>query len=200
MNDNFEVEYENDEEVTSISLVALLEDVITLVDEARSLPLSSNVVVNKAKIVELLNLAIQAVPEDIITADRVVSEAESVIDEANQQSEDIIEQARVQADEIIANAHEQAKTLVSSERVIRLANDNADKIVTRAEENARNLALGADTYCDERLTELEDLLEVISRQINAGREAIAARSGFDPEVEEIDGTQIAEENYPYDNE
>lgn len=200
MSEEYDVEAQELEETTTISLVAVLENVIELVQEARTVPFSSNVMINKAQVLELLNSAIDVLPEDIVTADRVVAEAENVIDEANKQSEEIIEQAQAEAEAIIANAHEHAKSLVASERVIMLANESAEKVINVAEANARKLTQGADIYCNERLTELEGLLEAISRQITAGREAIAARSVYEPEVESVNATEIAEENYPYDNQ
>ena len=199
MNDEITNDEYNEDEEVSVSLVGILEDISSVLDEARSLPLSANIVVNKARLKELLNMAIQVLPDNIITADRVVAEAETVIDKANNQSEEIINRAKSQAEDIIARAHEQAKSLVSSERIIMLANENADKIIEKAEENSHKLAQGADQYCDDRLYEIEELLEAISRQVTAGREAILTRRGFDPEVQNIDGAQLAEENYPYDD-
>ncbi|UNX53847.1 hypothetical protein MF406_12795 [Georgenia sp. TF02-10] len=147
------------------SLVSILDELTTLISQARTMPMSASVLVNRAEALDLLDAARAVVPEEIHAADDIVAGADAVM-----------EQARRRAEQVLADAETRAKELVAQERVVRLAEERAEQIVAAAEARAAKLAADANDYCDRQLAQFEIDLGAITTQVRAGREALAARN------------------------
>lgn len=147
------------------SLIAILEQLSELITEARAMPMSASVLVNRAEALDLVAAAKSVVPDEIRAADSVLGEADAVL-----------QRARTQADHEVAGARERAEQLVGRENVVALAEQRADQIITAAEERAAELARDADDFCDRQLAQFEIDLGTISTQVKAGRQRLATRN------------------------
>ena len=58
------------------TVIAALDQIEDLVESSRSVPLSACIMINKAEILDLLDQAREALPEDLVAADAVVADAE----------------------------------------------------------------------------------------------------------------------------
>lgn len=137
------------------TVIAALDQIEDLVEVARALPLSAAVMVNKAEILDLLDQARQALPDDLVTADAVVADADAVmgradtaaettIQEANARAQDIVEQAREKADELSQRSREDAEEVreraaAESEQMINQARQQADEIIEQARAQAEDM-------------------------------------------------------------
>ena len=61
------------------TVIAALDQIEDLVEIARALPMSASVLVNKAEVLDLLEQARQALPDDLVAADAVVADADAVM-------------------------------------------------------------------------------------------------------------------------
>ncbi|WP_454301508.1 pantetheine-phosphate adenylyltransferase [Salana multivorans] len=147
-------------------LLALLDDLRSVIEQARAMPMSASVLVNKAEVVDLLAAAREAVPDQVAAADRIVAEAEGVLARSTKEGA-----------EIVAKAHAEAERLVSDHEITRLARERGAEIVAAAEDKAAKLEADADDYCDSRLAQFEVDLEAVTKQVAAGRARLAARRG-----------------------
>lgn len=147
-------------------LIALLNEVSDLVANARSMPMSSSVLINREEITGLISRAQAALPGELSTADAILADADAVL-----------ARARAQQDEILAAAQKQAAELVSRESVVTNAQEEARKIIADAKEKARKLAQSTDDWCDRRLAEVEIDAEAFVKQLRAGRARLAERMG-----------------------
>lgn len=147
-------------------LLVLLEDLRSVVEQARAMPMSASVLVNKAEVLDLIGAAREAVPDQVAAADRIVAEAESVL--ARSQAE---------AAQAVASAAVEAERLVSEHELTRLAEARAADIIAAADAKAARLEADADDYCDSRLSQFEVDLEAVAKQVAAGRARLAARRG-----------------------
>ncbi|HLS48770.1 MAG TPA: ATPase [Actinomycetaceae bacterium] len=154
------------------SLVAILDQLSALVGNARAMPMSASVLVNKAETLDLLAAATAVVPDEIRAAAAVNAEADAVL-----------QRAKAEADALLAEAHRRAQELVGREQVVALAQERAHQIIADAEEQAAQLARDADDYCDRQLAQFEIDLGAIGAQVQAGRQRLASR-----------GTQPGEES------
>lgn len=116
--------------VGSSTVIAALEQIALLVDEARTVPLSANVIVNKAEIVDLVEQAKEALPEDLLAADAVVADADAVLDRADSAAEVTIAEANAKAKMLVEDARDKADMLLSE------AGEEAERRTTRAKEEA----------------------------------------------------------------
>lgn len=146
------------------SLDDILDEIAGLVTTARSMPMSSSAIVNRAEVLELVERARRAMPGEVRAAEGVLSGADEVIAQARTQATALIDAARGRADQ-----------LVTKEQVVADAQARAAAIVAEAEAKAAELMSGADDYCDRKLAQFEiDLGQVLS-QVKAGRERLASR-------------------------
>ena len=191
------------------TVIAALDQIEDLVESSRAVPLSASIMVNKAEILDLLDQAREALPEDLVAADAVVADADAVLgradsaaetriaeansrasadaeeeaertrSRANEEATALVSQARADAEATIADANAQAARIVSTENIVRMAEDRAREIVSEAKRSATSLREGADDYVASSLDELARLIADVSRRTDAGRRAIAERRGVD---------------------
>jgi len=77
------------------SLLAILDQLHELVTSARAMPMSASALVNRAEVLDLLTSARDVVPNQINEADRLMADADALLDGA-----------RAEAGEILARAQE----------------------------------------------------------------------------------------------
>lgn len=146
------------------SLLALLDDVRRVVETARSMPMSSSALVNRAEVLDLVAAAREAVPDQVAAADRIVADAEAVL-----------ERGRQEAQRILADAQARAEDLVAEHEITTASQHRAAEIEAAAKARADQLEADADEYCDSRLAQFETDLGAIQQQVEAGRARLAAR-------------------------
>ncbi|MBM7825219.1 cell division septum initiation protein DivIVA [Arcanobacterium pluranimalium] len=178
---------------TGASLLEILEEITGLVENAKAMPLSASVLVNRSEILDLLNTARDIVPSQIVAADSVLQDAAAVSDEARERAEEIVDQANQEADQILAEAREQASRLVSQDSITIAAKSQSARILDEAKSKADRVKRGADEYSDaalehlaQELVSIQNELDTIQHQIAAGRGLIADRRDDDVASEAYD--------------
>ncbi|MGD2048249.1 MAG: hypothetical protein PVH03_02080 [Chloroflexota bacterium] len=123
----------------------------TLAD-SRRLPLSSNLVVDEARIYSIVDQMRVSIPEEIKRANRVEAEKERILAQAQEEAERIRELAKQEAAELVRRD----AIMVSSQQ-------RADAILERARREAEVMRSESDAYALEVLAKLEeDLLRSLS--------------------------------------
>lgn len=150
------------------SLLAILDELHQLISTARSMPMSASAILNRAEALELVESARSVVPSEIIDADAVLNDADTVLS-----------RARTDADRLVDDAHVRATELASREHVVALAEERAADILREAEEQAARLRRDANDYCDRQLAQFEIDLEAIATQVRAGRDRLAELTSAD---------------------
>ena len=145
-------------------LTTILGEIERAVQQARAMPMSSSVLVSKAELLELVEQAREALPDQLGRADELLAGADEVLSDA-----------RTQAERIVAAARQRAAELVSTEQVVVAARVRAEEIVAEAEATSQQLRLEADDYCDRRLADFEIDLGRVVAQVQAGRAKLAGR-------------------------
>ena len=131
-----------------MDITARLQQLEELVQEAKSMPLSASVLVNKEEILELLEAAIAELPEEIKQARWVVKDREELLAKGRRHAESLIERGK----------QEQVR-LASEQEVVREAQEEAERILGEAREQARQMRLEAEDYVDAKLAQYEIALE-----------------------------------------
>jgi len=157
-------EHVDDAEERTEGVGGVLDAIEQAVAQARAMPMSSSVLVNRAELLELVDEVRAALPSQLHRADELLADADAA--RASAQAE---------ADAILARARARAAELVERESVVTDAQARAAQIVAEAQETADGLRRDADDYCDRRLADFEiDLGKVLS-QVQAGRAKLAGR-------------------------
>lgn len=157
---------------TETLLVRLRE----LLDNARAMPLSASVMVNRDEFAEILEEAIAGLPEELRRARWLLKERDEFLAEAQKESEGIIDAARVRAERMVERTE-----------VVREARRTAERIVTDAESRSRALQHEAEDYVDQKLAAFEVVLERTMAAVQKGRERLQVHVGSAPIEEEPPG-------------
>ena len=155
----------------------LLRRVIEIVNNAKPMPLSTTVRVEKDEVRELLEDALARFPEELRRARWMLKERDEFLAKVQRDADEILEAARVRAERMVQRTD-----------IVRAANQLARKTVEEAREDARRLRHEADDYCDQKLAAFEIVLERTTKTVQAGREKLRAAAprgddeiGFGPD-------------------
>ena len=148
---------------------------------ARPMPLSTSVMVNRDEVLELLEEAMDRLPDELRAARWLLKEREEYLAKVRREGEEILDQARARAERMVQRTE-----------VVKGAEARARRIVDSAEAESRRLRNECEDYCDQRLASFEIVLERTRRMVQAGREKLQGPSLAHPEPEpetEPAGTQ-----------
>jgi hypothetical protein len=138
-----------------------LNAAITLIEEARGVPLSASCVVHRGEILEILDGARVSLPSDLDQAIEIISARER-----------IIEEARTSAEHLIATAREDVSRMVEQTAIVQAARDEAQRILDDARAVADEERAEVESYIDGRLATLEVILNKTMEAVARGRERL----------------------------
>ncbi len=145
-----------------MDVLVLIDKLDDLVHNARPVPLTDQVRVDREEIYDLLDQMRATIPEEIKQARWIVKERQEMLAEAKREAERIVREAR-----------EQQARLISDEEVTKQAERAADEIVEDARTREREIRLGAEDYADEILNTLEVNLQKFLAAVQRGRDRLA---------------------------
>jgi cell division septum initiation protein DivIVA len=148
-----------------MDLIERIEELQVLIEEAKSVPLSSSAVVNREEILELLAQLKEEVPEEIRQA-RWMS----------RDRDELLARARKEAERIVAEAQEQRDRLLSRTEIVHAAHREAERIVDEAKERGAKVRMQAEDYVDQKLAAFEILLNKTLATVGRGREQLRGES------------------------
>src|SRR5512146_537727 len=82
-----------------MDILHLIDRLEELVAEARRMPIGQGIVVDRRRVLEMVDQMRSAVPWEVKEAERIVAEKDSIIEEARRESEGIIHRAELEAQE-----------------------------------------------------------------------------------------------------
>lgn len=130
----------------------LVDRIEQALNESYRIPLSAYLMVHEDKLFNLIDQLRVAVPEEVRRANRIESEKERILAQANEEGERIRELAK-----------QEASDLVKRDGIMMTAQQRSDNILERARQDADALRSDADAYVVEVLIALEeDLLRSLA--------------------------------------
>jgi vacuolar-type H+-ATPase subunit H len=138
-----------------------LNTAITVVDEARGVPLSASCVVHRGEMLEILEGAREMLPKDLFAAEVILADKEQ-----------IIEEGRASAEAMIATAREDVARMVEQTAIVQAARDEAQRILDEARDVAEDERRELEAYIDGRLATLEVILTKTMDAVARGRERL----------------------------
>jgi F0F1-type ATP synthase membrane subunit b/b' len=144
-----------------MDVLVLIDKLADLVRNAKHVPLSSEVRVDKEKLDDLLDQLRSTIPEELKQARWIVKERDQMLAAAEREAERILGEAHERQTQLVAEHHLTAQAVLVTEDTI----DDA-----RAEE--REIRLGAEDYADEILGTFETNLSKFIVAIQRGRERL----------------------------
>ncbi|MGH3664806.1 MAG: ATPase [Egibacteraceae bacterium] len=161
---------------------AYLAQMEQLLAEARPVPLSASVMVNRKDFDDVIDDLRTHLPEELRQSRWILKERDEVLEQAERESEQILSDAQAEQDR-----------LVSEQEVVRTARREAERILEEAREQARILRLEAEDYVDGKLANFEIVLAKTMKAVEKGRERLRGRLASDELRQEVE----AEPDDPY---
>ena len=93
--------------------VEVLDRLRLMVDEARGLPLSNKILLEKGDIASLLQKLDSALPEDVKRAKEVLDQQEQILTSSHQEADSARAEARQEAEKMVREATERAQKMLS---------------------------------------------------------------------------------------
>ncbi|MER7926658.1 ATP synthase F0 subunit B [Streptomyces sp. NPDC096057] len=138
-----------------------LDEIVSSVSSARSMPMSASCVVNRAELLALLEEVRAALPDSLAEAQELIGGRH-----------EMVEQARQEAERIIQTAHAERGSLISDTEVARRSQNEADRILAEARQEAEEIRAEADDYVDSKLANFEVVLTKTLGSVGRGREKL----------------------------
>jgi cell division septum initiation protein DivIVA len=130
----------------------LVERLEALVVNARKLPMTNQIILEQASVLDLIDQMRVAIPEEVKQARRIVQESDRVLQKAREESE-----------QIIGAAQEQAAILLQDQSILRQAEQRSEDLEQQSQSKADETMRGADQYASDVLIRLEsDLVKTLS--------------------------------------
>ena len=134
---------------------------ITMVEEARSVPLSASCVVHRSELLEILDDAKNALPQDFAQAQNLLLTRDA-----------ILEEGRGSAEQLIAMAREEVARMVEQTSIVQSAREESMRILVEARAAVENERQEVEEYIDSRLATLEVILNKTMDAVSRGRKRL----------------------------
>jgi F0F1-type ATP synthase membrane subunit b/b' len=148
-----------------MDVLVLIDKLDDLVHNAKPVPLTDQVRVDKEEIYDILDQMRATIPEEIKQARWIVKERQEMLAEAKRE-----------VDRLLAEAREQAVREASQTEIVKIAERQADDIVDDARRSAREMKLEMEDWADTQLSSLEVNMERFLTAVRRGRERLHERS------------------------
>lgn len=137
----------------------IIDEIEEFIDDCKFQPLSSTkIIVNKEELEELIGELRTKTPEEIRRYQKMISNKEAILADAQAKADQIIAQAQIQTNELVSEHQIMQQAYAQANEVVLLATKQAQDILDNATEEANNIRMGAMSYTDSQLKGIEDLL------------------------------------------
>lgn len=140
-----------------------IDEMIALVEGARSVPMSRNCIIDRAEMIGVLEQLRTELPAELRRASALLEERDKII-EAGQR----------EAERIVSEGEAEHARLVSINEIVVSAEHEASRIIGEARAEAQRLRDEVDDYVDTALANFEQLLTRSLASIERGRDKMHA--------------------------
>ncbi len=135
-----------------MEILSLINELNDMISDGRPMPMTSSVLIDKERSLDVLAKMRINVPSAIKEGERMILERDRIIAEARSHAEDIL-----------AQANEKAKELVSQEEITRQAKGEQEAVLEQTRLQVAHMRFDAEQY---QLNILRDLSQVMHKVLN----------------------------------
>ena len=175
MSDAF-LDLEEEQPIEEVGIESMLHHLLDIMATAKSMPLSSSVMVSREEVTSLVQAALEALPDELRQARWLLRERDEFMAERKREADALMDEVRAQAEHMVQRTE-----------IVRQANAVAQRILDDANEEARTLRHQAEDFVDTKLAGMEIVLDRLTRTVQAGRARLAAPSPQPAAEEQANG-------------
>lgn len=137
----------------------IIDDIEEYIDGCKSQTLHpENIIVNRENIEELLTELRTKTPKEIERYQKIISQKEAILADAQTKADSIIEKAQIKEDQLISEHQIMQQAYAQAGEVVDAAQAQAQAIVDNATNEANAIKIGAMQYTDELLRNMENAI------------------------------------------
>ena len=171
---DFDVDLDRElDQPVAIDVETILHRLADVVGNARPMPLSASVMINRDEVLELVEEALARLPDELRQARWLLKERDEFLAKVQREGDDILEAARARVERMVQRTE-----------VVRTAEHRARQALDDAESEARRLRHEAEDFCDHKLAQFEIVLDRTLRTVQAGRSRLQATVAPEEELDE----------------
>ena len=131
---------------------------------------STEIIVNKDEIEELIRELRMKTPEEIKRYQKIISNKEAILNDAREKAEALINEATIHTNQLI-NEHEiMQQAYNQANEVVSMASRQAQEILDNATTEANSVRMAAMQYMDDMLAHLESIIQASTQSAVANYE------------------------------
>lgn len=144
----------------------IINEMYDYIEECKPTPLSqSKIIVSRDRILDFLDDLKKRTPDEIRRYQKIISNRDSILAQAQEQAQGIIDEAKTRADQMINETEIMQAAYRQANELIQNATAEADKLKADSEAAAEQLRSGVLNYAGDILGEVESLLSSSYREI-----------------------------------
>jgi cell division septum initiation protein DivIVA len=164
----------SDQRGVPLDVEAKLHQLERLIAEAKAVPLSASIMLNRAEVEGLVADVRDALPDELTQARWVIRERDQILERAEADAARLVEDARNERDRLVAQ-----------QEVVESARREAEHVLDDAREHARQIRLEAEDYVDAKLANFEVVLQKTLDAVEKGRQKLRGRLDTDQLAEDL---------------
>jgi cell division septum initiation protein DivIVA len=189
-------------------LYETVDELTTVIENARSVPMSSSCMVPRDHLLDLLDDLRESLPEEVQQAGVIVEQRTEILQQAQAEAERLTGRTRSESEQLVAAARRQREELIGTARrqrdeILTQAQAEADELLAEAEAEAEQLVAEArrvreqlvaagEAEHERLLTETEVYRTAVSRSDELGAQTAAEVARMRAEVDEYVDTRLAD--------
>jgi ABC-type transporter Mla subunit MlaD len=119
---------------------------------------STKIIVDREELEELIAELRSKTPEEIKRYQKIISNKDAILADAQSKADEIIAQAQVQTSELVSEHQIMQQAYAQANEVVMIATKQAQEILDNATNEANNIRMSAMVYTDSQLKGVEDIL------------------------------------------
>ncbi|MFR5702540.1 MAG: ATPase [Eubacterium ramulus] len=137
----------------------IISEIEEYIDGCKFQPLSnSKIIVNKEELEELLTELRMKTPDEIKRYQKIISNKDAILADAQAKAEEILAQAQIQTNELVSEHQIMQQAYAQANEVVSIATNQAQEILDKATEDADSIRTAAIEYTDNLLGNLENIV------------------------------------------
>lgn len=146
----------------------IIEEIEEYVDSCKFQPLSNTkIVVNKEELEELLRELRMKTPDEIKRYQKIISNKDAILADAQTKADAMIADAQARQNQMVQENEVMQEALNQSNALLEQARRQAQDILDSATQDANNIRMGAISYTDDMLANLEQIMGHATDSIGA---------------------------------
>lgn len=153
----------------------IIEEIEEYIEGCKYQPLSNTkIVVNKEELEELLTELRLKTPDEIKRYQKIISNKEAILADAQAKADAIIAQAQVHTSELVSEHQIMQQAYAQANEIVMVATNQAQEILDNATNDANNIRMAAIQYTDDILKSLEGIIGHAMDSTKARTESLLA--------------------------